>query len=372
MQTSFSQVGLHNSGKHAQAQEQRKEQERPTASYEPIVSSIMNICVSVTIVLYNKRIFQVLKFPAPVTLSAIHSLFGHTLLTLIAGLGAFEPKNLNRALIVKQSIIWGVSVAFDLLSLKYNSVGFFQIAKLSMLPLAAVLNMYMTGDRPSRNVIMSLGWITLGIAVTSVTDVQVNMTGCMFSAIAVCSTVVNQVKAGQIMKENACSSMQYTHALTFWSGSILSVAGPFVDYLATGVRVDEWVRDNYDLPLITGIVVTSVLGVLVNITAYWAIKTTGAVTYQVLGQVKNSAIIVLGFVLFSYPVLLKNVLGIMVAISGAIAYVFAKILDQRAAEAQKGPSITFVDRDEEKQPLASSSSSGDLTSRRGNRDGEQC
>eukprot|EP00959_Pyramimonas_sp_CCMP1952_P428858 8982192-Pyramimonas_sp.AAC.1 len=75
---------------------------------------------------------------------------------------------------------------------RYNSVGFFQIAKLSMLPLAAILNMYMTGDSPSRNVRLSLAWITLGIAVTSVTDVQVNMTGCIFSAIAVCSTVVNQ------------------------------------------------------------------------------------------------------------------------------------------------------------------------------------
>ena len=66
-------------------------------------------------------------------------------------------------------------------------------------------------------------------------------------------------------------------------GSFLTLAGPIVDYAATGVRVDEWILDNYDLPLITGILMTSVLGVLVNITAYWAIKTTGAVTYQVSG-----------------------------------------------------------------------------------------
>jgi hypothetical protein len=38
------------------------------AAYEPIVSSILNIIISVSIVLYNKRIFQVLRFPAPVTL----------------------------------------------------------------------------------------------------------------------------------------------------------------------------------------------------------------------------------------------------------------------------------------------------------------
>jgi hypothetical protein len=50
--------------------------------------------------------------------SAIHSLFGHSLLSVLAAFGAFEPKKLNRALIIKQSGIWGVSVSFDLLSLK--------------------------------------------------------------------------------------------------------------------------------------------------------------------------------------------------------------------------------------------------------------
>jgi len=348
--------------------QEKKKEEATMALYEPIVSSILNICISVTIVLYNKQIFQVLKFPAPVTLSAIHSLFGHSLLSVLAAFGAFEPKKLNRALIIKQSGIWGVSVSFDLLSLKYNSVGFFQIAKLSMLPLAAALNMYLTGERPSRNITMSLAWITIGIAVTSVTDIHVNFAGSIFSLIAVVTTVLNQVKAGQIMKENACSSVQYTHALTLYSGLFLTLAGPVVDYMATGIRVDEWIRDNYDLPLIVGISVTSVLGVLVNITAYWAIKTTGAVTYQVLGQVKNSCIIVLGFIIFSYPVLAKNVFGIMVAISGACAYLYARILDQRAAEqaAQRllQPSIHFVDDDKTTNLAVKSPSDKDLSSRR--------
>jgi hypothetical protein len=64
-------------------------------------------------------------------------------------------------------------------------------------------------------------------------------------------------------------------------GLILSIAGPMVDFAATGIRLDEWLSDNCDLPLVTGVVVTSLLGVMVNITAYWAIKTNGAVTYQV-------------------------------------------------------------------------------------------
>lgn len=78
---------------------------------------------------------------------------------------------------------------------RYNSVGFFQIAKLTMLPLSAVLNMYLTGDKPSNYVMLALGWISLGVAVTSVTDVQVNFAGCVFAGIAVCCTVLNQVNS---------------------------------------------------------------------------------------------------------------------------------------------------------------------------------
>jgi hypothetical protein len=62
-----------------------------------------------------------------------------------------------------------------------------------MLPLAAALNMYLTGERPSRNITMSLAWITIGIAVTSVTDIHVNFAGSIFSLIAVVTTVLNQV-----------------------------------------------------------------------------------------------------------------------------------------------------------------------------------
>mmetsp|Transcript_25856 Transcript_25856/g.49128 ORF Transcript_25856/g.49128 Transcript_25856/m.49128 type:complete len:338 (+) Transcript_25856:130-1143(+) len=303
--------------------------------YEQALAIISNIAVSVTIVLYNKQIFQVLKFPGAVTLSAMHSIFGYVLLTLLSKLGFFQVKAIPFVMLIRQSAIWCTSVAFDLLSLKYNSVGFFQVAKLSMLPLATLVNFYLNGDAPSKGVVMCLIWLTLGIGVTTVTDVQVNFAGSLFSLIAVCTTVVNQVWAGQIMKDNNLTSVQYTHALTLYSGAVLAVVGPVVDYIGTGVRMDSYLLDNYDLPLILGIFVTSFLGVGVNISAYWAIKVTSAVTYQVSGQVKNSLIIIIGFVLFAYPVHMKNVFGILVALTGAVAYGFAKIQEQKEKVSDK-------------------------------------
>lgn len=316
---------------------------------EPIIATCSNIMVSVTIVLYNKQIFQVLKFPGAVTLSAIHCIFGYLFLSTFAQCGAFPAKGMPLSMLLRQSCIWCTSVSFDLLSLKYNSVGFFQVAKLSMLPLAALFNFYLTGDRPSQRIILCLLWLTVGIGVTTITDVQVNMAGSMFSSVAVCTTVVNQVWAGQLMKEQNLTSVQYTHALTFYSGLILFFVGPLVDYIGTGIRIDHYLTNNYDLPLITGLFVTSLLGVAVNITAYWAIKTTSAVTYQVSGQVKNSLIIVCGFVIFSYPVYMKNIVGILVALSGSSAYVYGKLLEQRQPSSPPAATkeVRFVDEDGE-------------------------
>jgi len=294
-----------------------------------------NVLVSVTIILYNKQIFQVLNFPGAVTLSAIHSLVGFSILSLMSAAGVFEPGVINRGVLLRQCCIWGSSVAFDLLSLKHNSVGFFQIAKLSMLPLAAIMNLVIAGERPSVRLSLALLWLCGGIALTTSTDVQVNFQGSVFSVIAVCTTVLNQVMAGQVMHNSGMSSMQYTLALTLPAGIFLILVGPVVDWYATGIRIDLWLIQNNNTSVILGIMVTAVLGVAVNVTAYWSIKTTNAVTYQVAGQVKNMLIIVLAFILFSYPIYAKNVLGMLIAISGAVAYVYVKVLDQSSSDSVK-------------------------------------
>jgi hypothetical protein len=45
------------------------------------------------------------------------------------------------------------------------------------------------------------------------------------------------------------------------AGFILFFVGPLVDYIGTGIRVDQYLAENYDLPLITGLFCTSLLGV---------------------------------------------------------------------------------------------------------------
>ncbi|KAK3257430.1 hypothetical protein CYMTET_33482 [Cymbomonas tetramitiformis] len=328
---------------------------RLSGKMEACAATVSNVLVSVTIVLYNKNIFQHFGYPGAVTLSAIHSVFSFVALSTAAAWGVFSPGRIKTSDLLRQSFIWSLSVSFDLLSLKFNSVGFFQVAKLSMLPFAAMLSYLLYKDRVSTNIVLCLGLLTIGIGVVTVTDVQVNFSGCVYSAIAVLSAVLNQVLAKQVMKDNDLTSTQYTHMLSLPSGIILMIMGPPVDKYSTGVWPFEWLADHWSPGLLFGFGMTSVLGVLVSITAYWTIKATSPVSYQVAGQVKNSLIIFLGFLLFGYPLHTKNMAGILVAISGAAAYVYLKVLEQRA---NQGKSLLVATRTGSRETLPPGSSTG--------------
>ena len=80
---------------------------------------------------------------------------------------------------------------------RFNSIGFFQISKCTTLPLAAVVNFVVVGELPSRRIMLCLAWLTVGIAVTTATDVQINPMGCVAAVLAVVSTVLNQVRQRQ-------------------------------------------------------------------------------------------------------------------------------------------------------------------------------
>jgi hypothetical protein len=52
------------------------------------------------------------------------------------------------------------------------------------------------------------------------------------------------------MKTEGLTSVQYTHALSLYAGLLLTAVCVPLDYLATGVRIDRWLRDNVEVPLV--------------------------------------------------------------------------------------------------------------------------
>lgn len=69
---------------------------------------------------------------------------------------------------------------------------YWQIAKLSMIPVSCLLEVALDKIRYSRDTKLSIGVVLLGVGVCTVTDVSVNMKGFVAAVIAVWSTALQQ------------------------------------------------------------------------------------------------------------------------------------------------------------------------------------
>merc|ERR1711968_82411 len=76
----------------------------------------------------------------------------------------------------------------------------------------------------------------------------------------------------------------------------------------------------YSTGTVTRICVSCFFALGVNVSNYLVLGKTSPLTYQVLGHLKTILILVLGFLFFNKTVDMRNVLGIIIAMAGVIAY----------------------------------------------------
>eukprot|EP00455_Lapot_gusevi_P023990 TRINITY_DN248_c0_g1_i1.p1 TRINITY_DN248_c0_g1~~TRINITY_DN248_c0_g1_i1.p1 ORF type:complete len:251 (-),score=66.48 TRINITY_DN248_c0_g1_i1:81-833(-) len=215
------------------------------------------------------------------------------------------------------------SVAFMNLNLAFNSVGFYQISKLLCIPVTLVLQFYMFGDTVSQMVQLSLVVILSGVGIATLSDVELNMLGSIFAAIAVLFTTLGQIFTHSKQKELALDSLQLLHhASPIISVGMFSLipAGVIFPGFDQITGPNSLANYQWSWSTVGWILITCVLAFGVNVTNYLVIGRTSPVTYQVVGHLKTCLILILGFVVFRYPVIWRNLLGIVIAVVGMIWY----------------------------------------------------
>jgi len=94
----------------------------------------LSVSSSVSIVIVNKYLISSLGYRYVTFLTSIHLLVTAVFLRLAARAGWLEPKAIERRALLQFSVVNGVSIGFLNLSLGYNSVGFYQMTKLAIIP----------------------------------------------------------------------------------------------------------------------------------------------------------------------------------------------------------------------------------------------
>ncbi|KAK8955180.1 hypothetical protein KSP40_PGU001554 [Platanthera guangdongensis] len=278
---------------------------------------LLSVVSSVSIVICNKALISSLGFMFATTLTSWHLLVTFCSLHVALWMKLFEHKPFDPRAVMGFGILNGCSIGLLNLSLGFNSVGFYQMTKLAIIPCTVLLETFFFRKNFSGTIKCSLAILLLGVGIATVTDLQLNALGSVLSLLAIITTCIAQIMTNTIQKRFKVSSTQLLYQSCPYQAITLFVIGPFLDGLLTNLNVFAF---KYTPQVLVFIVLSCLISVSVNFSTFLVIGKTSPVTYQVLGHLKTCLVLAFGYVLLHDPFSWRNILGILVAVVGMVLY----------------------------------------------------
>jgi len=290
-----------------------------------------SVASSVSIVIVNKYLISTLGYRYVTFLTALHQLVTAGALRGAARAGLLEPKAIERGALLRFSVLNGVSIGFLNLSLGFNSVGFYQMTKLAIIPCTVFIQTSFYGKLFSTRVKAALAVLLGGVGVATVTDLELNMLGATLSFFAVVTTCVSQIWTNTMQKQFGVSSTQLLFASSPYMAATLGLIAVPLDSALVGGTPFEF---DYTFAVTSVAILSCVIAIAVNFSTFLVIGKCDAVTYQVLGHLKTMLVLAFGFFMLNNPASWRNISGILMALVGMVLYGYCENLDKQA-EAQK-------------------------------------
>ena len=293
--------------------------------------SYIQVTSSVSIVIVNKYLISNLGYRYVTFLTALHQLVTAGALRGASKAGLLEPKPIERGPLLRFAVLNGISIGFLNLSLGFNSVGFYQMTKLAIIPCTVFIQTTFYGKMFSMRVKGALGLLLLGVAIATVTDLELNAMGATLSFCAVVTTCVSQIWTNTMQKQFSVSSTQLLFASSPYMAATLGlIAIPLDSALVGGSPFDF----DYTQAVVFVALLSCLIAIAVNFSTFLVIGKCDAVTYQVLGHLKTMLVLAFGFIMLNNPASWRNISGILIALVGMVLYGYVENLDKQA-EAQK-------------------------------------
>lgn len=309
----------------------------------------LSVVSSVSIVICNKALISSLGFSFATTLTSWHLLVTFCSLHCALWVKLFEHKPFDPRAVMGFGILNGCSIGLLNLSLGFNSVGFYQMTKLAIIPCTVLLETLFFRKNFSRRVKFTLAILLFGVGIATVTDLQLNMLGSILSLLAIFTTCIAQIMTNTIQKRFKVSSTQLLYQSCPYQAIILFVIGPFLDGLLTKQNVFAF---KYTPQVLVFIVLSCLISVSVNFSTFLVIGKTSPVTYQVLGHLKTCLVLAFGYVLLHDPFSWRNILGIFVAVVGMVLYSYFCTIESQQ-KANEGSVQVSQAKESEGDPLLS-------------------
>lgn len=247
-------------------------------------------------------------------------------------------KRLPLAKIAPISLAFCGSVVFTNLSLKYNSVGTYQILKCLGDPMLLILQSLLFKKSHSNGVKLTLGIMASGIVLNSIFDMNFNMKGTFYAGIAVVSSTFYIMWVDSKQRDLDATPLE----LLLYQSPISSMLLNVITYATGGASYQGvYQRCSKEDTSSMIIVLSMAMACGVNITVYYIIRRTSVLTYAVFSKLKTCTVVLVGSVLFTSESLKPlQIIGILITIIGTAVYSSIKIYERRSHQAKvERPSI---------------------------------
>eukprot|EP01026_Neomeris_dumetosa_P028628 TRINITY_DN2320_c0_g1_i7.p3 TRINITY_DN2320_c0_g1~~TRINITY_DN2320_c0_g1_i7.p3 ORF type:complete len:345 (+),score=20.86 TRINITY_DN2320_c0_g1_i7:49-1083(+) len=284
-----------------------------------VFSFCLNISSSVLIVFVNKVLMGAkgYGFSFASTLCAFHFLSCWMSISAAQYLGVAKRVYIPIYDALMFSLVADVSIASLNLSLMVNSVGFYQIAKLLIIPFVALVEFFFYNRRFTSQMLAAMFVTVCGVAIVTVSDVEINFTGFIIAAISVVSSGLQQLECGRLQRLHRVSSNELLSNTAPIQGFTLLILGPFIDQLVTR----KWIMDyTYSVSALVCLFATCAIAVVVNISQFMCLGRFTATTFQVLGHTKTLLVLIGSWLLLGESITIRQLFGMLLAVLGMVFY----------------------------------------------------
>ncbi|XP_013622817.1 PREDICTED: uncharacterized membrane protein At1g06890 isoform X1 [Brassica oleracea var. oleracea] len=339
----------------------RQQQQQTHRVCGPTVALTFNFFVAISIIFMNKwvtltflnsllfiktnqevvffLIRQVLKnigFEFPVFLTFIHYVVAFILMALLKSfslLPAPPPSSKSSSLsLYTLGIVMSLSTGLANVSLKYNSVGFYQMAKIAVTPSIVFAEFLWYRKRVSFMKVVALTVVSVGVAVATVTDLQFSLFGACVALAWIIPSATNKILWSNMQQRENWTALALMWKTTPITLLFLVSMIPFLD--PPGALSFDWSLANT-----FAIFVSAFLGFFLQWSGALALGATSAITHVVLGQFKTCVLLLGNFYIFGSNSGVVSVCGAIVAIIGTSLYTYLNTRGQSLKASSSSSSL---------------------------------
>ena len=293
--------------------------------------TINHVLSSVALILINKVIMgPPFNFKYVFTLSSIHLFVTAVTMEFMALNKVFVPSSGLKwsASLMLTSIVCGLSAGLMNLSLRMNSLDFYELFKLLGVPWLVFMQVVVYKKHTSCMIIITLFMILIGIVLAATMYAQSNLFSCVVALVAVLVTTQSQIWENQKEHEDQSDLIQIAHAQvlpSFFACALLAILLEFTSFNEEmNILYHTWT-----LTEIKWILLSAAAAAFVNLCSYGLMEDTSIIAFEAAKHLKTVLILIASYYLYDADThkAWNNLLGIAIALCGTVSYTYLSSIE---------------------------------------------